>query len=142
MPSLQDLETVPEYSQLKPRILLHRDLACTGACSWCGFGHIGLPIKNVHSSRSLHDTEPPSFFIAAAAASVAQPAASCMRPRAAVVTLSSAVQGPGDRFAPAIVTHTGSRLQRHANRLLINIFPKYQCHTTIDRRMTANVRAR
>lgn len=67
----------------------------------------------------------PDFFIAAAATSVAQPAVSCRRPRAAVVTLSSAVRDPGDRFDSAITTHKGSRLRRHANRLVINIFPKY-----------------
>lgn len=47
--------------------------------------------------------------------------------------------GPGDRSASAITTNAGSRLQRRASHMLINTFPKYQNHTIIGMRMTANV---
>ncbi|KAG6365373.1 hypothetical protein INS49_006984 [Diaporthe citri] len=56
----------------------------------------------------------PEFFIAAAAASVTQPAESCRRPPAAVVTPPTAVQGPGTDLPPRqppTLVHDSSAVQ-------------------------------
>lgn len=49
MPSLQDLETVPEDSQLKPTILLHRDPGCNGLAAGAALDTSGPPIRNVEA---------------------------------------------------------------------------------------------
>lgn len=59
MPSLQNLKTVPENSQLNPQNLAASRPGLQWACSGCGIGHIRVPIRNLETSRSLHDTEPP-----------------------------------------------------------------------------------
>lgn len=100
MPSLQDLEN-------GPRILAAE---ATGSC--CIATRVALGLQRARywthpaadqecrdfSKPRRHRT--PEFSITAAAASVAQPAESCRRPRAAVVTPPSAVQGPEPNLPP------------------------------------------
>lgn len=114
MPSLQDLETVPENSQLKPTILLHRDPGCNGLAASAAVDTSGPPIRNVEAFSKPPRHRTPEFFIAAAAASVAQPAGSCRRPLGRLWSrYHSAVQSPGDRSASAMTTHTGAHDSIH-----------------------------
>lgn len=80
MPSLQDLETVPENSQLKSTILLHHNPGCNGLAAGAALDTSGPPIRNVEAFLEASTTPNPRVFVAAAAASVAQPAGSCRRP--------------------------------------------------------------
>lgn len=114
------------------------------ACSGCGFGHFRTADQECRGfSRSLHDTEPPN------SSSLPQLPASHNRqgragdPSGGLVTLPLCRAGPGRQICLRD-NHPlwGSRLHPSSNRLLINIFPKYQSDTIIGIRMTANVRAR
>lgn len=114
MPSLQDLETVPENSQLKSTILLHHDPGCNGLAAGAALDTSGPPIRNVEAFLEASTTPNPRIL---------HRCRSCQRrttgrvvqetPPAAWSRSYSAVQGPGDRSASAIITHTGAHDSIH-----------------------------
>lgn len=137
-PSLQTLETVPENSQLNPRILLHRDPGCNGLAAGAVLDTPGCR-SGILRLLEASTTPNPRFLHCGRCCQRCTTGRVVQETSGGCGHASLCRAGPGDRSASATTTNAGSQLQRRTSRMLTNTFPKYQNHTIIGMRMTANI---